>query len=87
MNLPFIIYRTPLRKNARFSVPQSEKANNNHANNTNNLNSKDAEAAEASTPLNPDQKPNNNPSLADRIKDKISVSIFIHIMQLSKMKK
>ena len=70
------LHRTPLKKNARFSSALPQSANNNHANNTiNNLSSKDAEAAEASTPLNPDQKA-NNPSLADRIKDKISVSLY-----------
>jgi len=67
--------RTPLKKNARFSNALPQSANNNHANNTiNNLSSKDAEAAEASTPLNPDQKA-NSPSLADRIKDKISNAV------------
>ena len=55
-------------------MPQPAGNANNHTTTGNNLSSKDAEAAEVTTPLNPDQKP-NNPSLADRIKDKISVSI------------
>ena len=57
-------------------MPQPAGNANNHTTTGNNLSSKaDAEAAEVTTPLNPDQKP-NNPSLADRIKDKISVSII-----------
>jgi hypothetical protein len=76
------VYRTPLRKNARFLVPQPAAAGNANNHTTgNNLSSKDAEAAEVTTPLNPDQKA-NNPSLADRIKDKISVSVIMIINNL-----